>query len=158
MDTHPPSQTPAVSVRISADPIDGEALVRRVAGPAEGAVILFLGTVRDHNLERAVIRLDYEAYEPMALRELETVCAEAGKRFGLSRVAAVHRIGSLEPGQTSLGVAVSSPHRDAAYRASRWIVEEVKRRLPVWKREAYADGTDRWLAGRPASATRGAAP
>ncbi len=139
-----------VEARVGSEPIDAAALVRRVSGPSDGAVLLFLGTVRDHNRDRRVERLFYEAFEPMARKELSDVCEEAAATFGLSAVAAAHRTGTLAPGEASLAVAVSSPHRDAAYRASRWIVEEVKRRLPVWKREAYADGTEAWLDGHPA--------
>jgi len=139
-----------VEAVISAAPIDAAALVRNVSGPGEGAVLLFLGTVRDHNRDRRVERLDYEAFAPMARKELVAICQEAAGSFDLAGVSAVHRTGRLVPGEASLGVAVAAAHRDAAYRGSRWIVEEIKRRLPVWKREAYADGTEAWLDGHPA--------
>ncbi len=141
--------SPRVEAVISATPIDAAALVRGVSGPGEGAVLLFLGTVRNHNRDRRVERLDYEAFAPMARKELAAICEEAAGSFGLAGVSAVHRTGRLAPGEASLGVAVASAHRDAAYRGSRWIVEEIKRRLPVWKREAYADGTEAWLDGHP---------
>jgi molybdopterin synthase catalytic subunit len=139
-----------VEAVISAAPIEAAALLRSVSGPGEGAVLLFLGTVRDHNRDRRVERLDYEAFAPMARKELAAICEQAAGSFGLAGVSAVHRTGQLVPGEASLGVAVASAHRDAAYRGSRWIVEEIKRRLPVWKREAYADGTEAWLDGHPA--------
>lgn len=142
--------TQVVEAEIDTEPIDPAGLVARVSGPGQGAVVLFLGTVRDHNRGRPVVRLHYEAYAPMARKELAAVCGEAAAAFGLTRVAAVHRTGTLYPGQASLGVAVASPHRDASYQGSRWIVEEVKKRLPVWKREVYADGTETWLDGHPA--------
>jgi molybdopterin synthase catalytic subunit len=135
---------------ISPDPLDISGLVARVSGPDRGAVSIFLGTVRDQHLGRRVVRLHYEAYEPMARRELVSLCEEASRSFELSAITAAHRTGTLLPGDASLLVAVSSPHRDAAFRGCRWIVEEIKHRLPVWKREAYADGTEEWLDGHPA--------
>jgi molybdopterin synthase catalytic subunit len=139
-----------VEAEVVSAPIDVASLIESVSGPSRGAIALFLGTVRDHNRGRRVERIHYEAFAPMARKELASVCEEAVEAFGLAGVAAVHRTGTLAPGEASLVVAVASAHRDAAYRGSRWIVEEVKRRLPVWKREAYADGSEAWLDGHPA--------
>ena len=119
----------------------------RVGDPADGAVLLFLGTVRDHNDGRPVERLHYDAYQDMALRELRAIGEAAAERAGSDRVAIVHRTGTLEIGDVSLAVAVSSPHRAEAFDAMRWIIEEIKRRLPVWKKEHYADGKGEWLDG-----------
>jgi molybdopterin synthase catalytic subunit len=91
----------------------------------------------------------YEAYEPMARTELGRIVEEAEERFEVSAVSAAHRLGELELEEASLVIAVSSPHRPAAYDASRWVLEEIKRRLPVWKHEHYTDGSSSWVAGTP---------
>ena len=120
----------------------------RVGAAEDGAVLLFLGTVRDHNDGRPVERLHYDAYRDMALRELRAIAEEAAKRAGTDRIAVIHRTGTLEIGDASLAVAVSTPHRAEAFDAARWIIEEIKQRVPVWKKEHYADGKgEEWLAG-----------
>lgn len=136
-------------VDVTPDPIRPEDVRARVGDPANGAVILFLGTVRDHNDGRPVERLHYDAYRDMAVRELRAIAEEAAPLAGSDRIAVVHRTGTLEIGDVSLAVAVSSPHRAAAFDATRWIIEEIKRRVPVWKKEHYADGKGdaEWLDG-----------
>lgn len=126
-------------------PIDASALIRRVSRPANGAVLLFLGVVRDVNDGRAVTGIEYSAYESMAERELAAIASEAAERFGMSDIAIQHRVGELALEEASVGIAVAHPHRGAAYDASRWAIEEIKRRVPVWKREHYADGTREWV-------------
>lgn len=126
-------------------PIDASALIRRVSRPANGAVLLFLGVVRDVNDGRAVTGIEYSAYESMAERELAAIASEAAERFGMSDIAIEHRVGELALEEASVGIAVAHPHRGAAYDASRWAIEEIKRRVPVWKREHYADGTREWV-------------
>ena len=126
-------------------PIDASALIRRVSRPANGAVLLFLGVVRDVNDGRAVTGIEYSAYESMAERELAAIASEAAERFGMSDIAIQHRVGQLALEEASVGIAVAHPHRGAAYDASRWAIEEIKRRVPVWKREHYADGTREWV-------------
>lgn len=134
-------------VAVGEEPVDGEALRRWVAGRESGAVVLFLGTVRRSNRGREVASLSYEAYGSMAVDELERVGREALDRFAIERVAARHRTGVLRPGDAAVGVAVAAGHRDAAFDAARWIMEELKARVPLWKRERYADGEERWLDG-----------
>ncbi|HUF13805.1 MAG TPA: molybdenum cofactor biosynthesis protein MoaE [Longimicrobiales bacterium] len=134
-------------VDVTPDPIVPEEVHACVGDPADGAVLLFLGTVRDHNDGRPVERLHYDAYRDMALRELRAIVAEAATRAGTDRIAVVHRTGTLEIGEVSLAVAVSSAHRAETFDAARWIIEEVKRRVPVWKREHYTDGRGEWLPG-----------
>lgn len=129
-------------------PIDPAAVLDRVGGDADGAVVLFLGTVRDHNDGRPVRGLHYEAYEEMAGSVLEAIAREAGERADTDQVAVVHRVGELAVGEHSVAIAVASPHRSNAYDASRYIIEEIKKRLPVWKHEHYADGEARWLEGK----------
>jgi molybdopterin synthase catalytic subunit len=132
-------------VRLVRAPIDAAALLARVSRPANGAVLLFLGVVRDVNDGRAVTGIEYSAYDAMASRELADIASEAAERFGVGDVALEHRVGELALEEASLGIAVGHPHRAAAYDASRWILEEVKRRVPIWKREQYMDGSREWV-------------
>ena len=132
----------ATLVRRPIDPLD---LVRRVASPANGAVILFLGAVRQVNEGRAVTGIDYEAYEGMAASELEAIVNDGATRFGTDDIAVEHRLGELAVEDISVGIAVGHAHRDTAYAASRWVIEELKHRVPIWKREHYTDGTREWV-------------
>ena len=143
--------TPAA--RLHRDVIDPAALMRAVGRPANGAVLLFLGVVRDMNDGRRVTGIEYSAYEPMAEAELASIAREAAERFGTPDIAIEHRLGDLDLEEASVGIAVAHPHRGAAYDASRWIIEELKRRVPIWKRERYVDGTRDWVdpLGRPAA-------
>jgi molybdopterin synthase catalytic subunit len=134
---------------ITRAPIDPSEVLARVGSDEDGAVILFLGTVRNHADGRPVGALRYEAYDEMAAEVLERLVQEAAEKLGASRVAVVHRVGELDVGEVSVAIAVSSPHRDDAYRVSRWIIEEIKVRLPVWKREGYLDGEEEWVEGAP---------
>ena len=126
-------------------PIDPAALLAEVASTANGATVLFAGTVRETNEGRTVSGIEYAAYERMAIRELEAIVADAASRFGTSDVVVEHRIGRLALGETSVAIAVGHPHRAQAYDASRFIIEEIKRRVPIWKREEYVDGTREWI-------------
>ena len=133
--------------RITRGPIDTLAVLERVGGPEDGAVILFLGTVRNHADGRSVDHLEYDAYAEMAQEALQSLVQEAAEDLGTERIAVVHRIGRLEIGEASVAIAVSSPHRADAYRVSRWIIEEIKVRLPIWKKEGYVDGKQEWVKG-----------
>jgi molybdopterin synthase catalytic subunit len=144
-----------IAARLVREPIDPSALVASVSRPANGAVLLFIGAVREVNDGREVTGIEYSAYEPMAARELSDIASEAGKRFGVTDIAVEHRLGELAPEEASVGIAVAHPHRAEAYEASRWIIEEIKRRVPIWKREHYADGTREWVdPTRPAATAR----
>ena len=132
---------------ITSDPLDPARLRRRVGAPEDGAVLVFLGTVRDHADGRSVSGMQYEGYEEMALEVLRRIAKEACDRFSTPHLAVAHRLGALEIGEISVVVAVSSPHRAEAYGASRYVMEEIKRRLPVWKKEFYIDGAARWVRG-----------
>ena len=136
----------SVPARITTEPIDSAALLEQLTSGSDGAVLLFLGVVRDRNDGRAVSGIRYEAYAEMAESVLAEIVAEAERAAG-ARVAAVHRIGELAVGEASVAIAVASAHRAAAYEASRFVIEEIKRRLPVWKHEQYADGQAEWLDG-----------
>jgi len=133
------------ATRICRDPIDAAAVITSVTSPRNGAVLLFLGTVRDQNDGRAVTGIEYSAYEAMAERELADIASEASSRLAGADVAIEHRLGQLELGEASVAIAVGSAHRDEAYAVSRWVLEELKRRVPIWKREGYVDGTRDWV-------------
>lgn len=135
-------------VGITSAPIDPAVLLGRVGAAEDGAVLLFLGIVRDHNQGRPVAGVRYEAYVEMAETVLHEIAQEAAGRLGTQRVVVVHRTGELAVGEASVAIAVSSPHRAEAFEASRYVIEEIKRRLPVWKQEQYADGDVRWLDGQ----------
>jgi molybdopterin synthase catalytic subunit len=141
-----------VHTRLVREPIEATALLQRVARPAHGALLLFLGVVREMNDGRAVTGIEYSAYEAMAARELADIAVEVTRRFPLLDVAIEHRLGELALEDASVGIAVAHPHRGEAYDASRWIIEELKRRVPIWKREHYADGTRGWVDPARASA------
>jgi molybdopterin synthase catalytic subunit len=126
-------------------PLDLARLVAEVSDPANGASILFVGTVRDVNDGRAVTGIDYSAYVSMAERELAAILDEAATRFGTPHLVVEHRLGTLAVGDASIAIAVAHPRRGAAYDASRFIIEEIKRRVPIWKREHYTDGTREWV-------------
>ena len=126
-------------------PIEPAALVLEVGNIAHGAIILFLGTVRDVNDGRAVSGIEYRAYDAMAALELQRIVAEAAAKFGTQEIVVEHRMGELALGEVSVGIAVSHAHRDPAYEASRFVIEELKRRVPIWKREQFADGGADWV-------------
>ena len=126
-------------------PIDAAALLGEVASVASGATSLFLGTVRDVNDGRAVTGMEYTAYGAMAARELMKIVTEATARFGGAAVVVEHRVGELALGDVSVAIAASHAHRGHALDATRFVIEELKRRVPVWKREHYADGTREWV-------------
>jgi molybdopterin synthase catalytic subunit len=121
-------------------PLSVDALLAEVRHPGAGAVALFLGTVRDTNDGRAVTRLEYEAYGAMALAEMERIVREIEQSIPGARCALAHRIGALEVGETAVVCAVSAPHRPEAFAACRRLIDEVKARVPIWKREHGPDG------------------
>lgn len=126
--------------RIVRTRIGVDALVRVVRDPAAGAVVIFLGTTRDRNAGRRVVRLEYEAFTPMAEREMRRLAEEATRRWPIRRVAMTHRIGRVPVGETSVAIAVSAGHRGEAFLACRWLIDRLKEIVPVWKREHYRGG------------------
>jgi molybdopterin synthase catalytic subunit len=132
-------------VHVSPDPIDPTAISRFVAVPDCGAVVMFLGTVRDSSPGRAgVTHLEYEAYAEQVEVEIGRIVAEVRERWPARRVAAVHRVGNLEIGEISVAVAVSSPHRVDAFPAARYLIDELKSRAPIWKKEHWSEGAE-WV-------------
>ncbi len=132
------------SARLVHEPIDVACFC--AATPEDGALCLFLGVVRNQNAGRPVLRLEYEAYEEMALPLMEEIAAEAGRLHPVTRIQIVHRLGRLELGEPSVAIAVSSPHRSEAFAACRFAIDALKARVPIWKKEHYADGSA-WLEG-----------
>ena len=122
-------------------PIETRPLQEQVAHRGAGAVLIFEGITRDHFKGREVLRLEYEAYAPMALKEMETIGVELLKSWPQARVAMAHRIGEVAIGEASVVIAVSAPHRGAAYEASRFAIDALKARVPIWKKEFYSDGS-----------------
>lgn len=116
-----------------------------VLDPAAGGFCSFEGWVRDHHQGRAVLRLEYEAYQALAEKEGTRIIAETEEKFDILHAACVHRVGLLEIGEMAVYVCVSSAHRDAAFEACRWIIDEIKSRVPIWKKEFFADGEDGWV-------------
>ena len=130
--------------RLSAQPIEVAPLRATLLASGAGAYASFEGWVRDHNEGRAVAGLAYEAYAALAQAEGARVLAEARARFAILEVACVHRIGELALGELAVWVGVSAAHREAAFAACRYVIDEVKARVPIWKRERYADGAAGW--------------
>lgn len=134
-------------VAVFEEPIDPGSLVERVSSASSGATVLFLGTVRDHAPGRAgVTHLEYEAFADHVETKIREIVEEARRRWPIVVVAAVHRIGSLEVGETSVGVAVSTAHRADAFPAARYIIDELKERAPIWKKEHWPGGAE-WVEG-----------
>jgi MoaE-MoaD fusion protein len=127
-------------IQLGHDPIDPAALVRHVRTDSDGAIVTFDGCVRDNSHGRRTLYLDYEAYESMALKKLQEIAAEIHAKFAIDRVAIAHRLGRLEIGETSVFIAVSAPHRAAAFDACRFVIDTLKRTVPIWKKEYFADG------------------
>ena len=146
------SGEPAVTNRPSAsivrEPIRVLELLDNIKQPEDGAAVLFQGIVRNNTRGRRTLFLDYEAYEPMALQQMNDLADQAGKKFPIRQVVIVHRIGRLEIGETSVAIVVASAHRGAAFDACRWIIDTLKRTVPIWKKEHFEDGAV-WADGEP---------
>jgi molybdopterin synthase catalytic subunit len=130
--------------RVVNKPVNLQELVDYVRDPAAGAIATFIGTTRNNNEGRKVIALDYEAYPEMAEKELARVGEEAKEKWQICRMAIVHRIGPVQITEPSVIIAVSSPHREAAFAACRFAIEEIKRAVPIWKKEVY-EGGEVWI-------------
>jgi molybdopterin synthase catalytic subunit len=148
-----------MNVEIVDGPIDADELVAGVKAGADGAVCVFDGIVRDNTRGRQTLYLDYEAYREMALEQMRGLAEQARTRFGVRDVAMVHRLGRLMVGETSVLIAVASAHRGAAFDACRWLIDTLKKTVPIWKKETFAGGAV-WADGEPfpeeiAAATRG---
>ena len=125
--------------------IDAASVLDRVQSPGAGAVVLFLGTTREITDGRQTASLDYESYPEMARTKLAELEAEARRRWPIVECQIVHRLGRLDLGEISVAVAVSTPHRDEAFAAGRWLIDTIKQEVPIWKCENWADGTSDWV-------------
>ncbi|MBT8087047.1 MAG: molybdenum cofactor biosynthesis protein MoaE [Gammaproteobacteria bacterium] len=132
-------------IEVSAEPIDTAALRQSLFDSGAGGFCAFEGWVRDRNEGRDVLRLEYEAYEPLAISEGEKVLDEARQKFPYLQARCVHRVGTLEIGELAVWVGVAAAHRDEAFKACRYIIDELKVRLPIWKKEHYTDGDSGWV-------------
>jgi molybdopterin synthase catalytic subunit len=133
--------------RVTNQPIDLDELVGFVTDPEAGAISTFIGTTRDNNEGRKVTGLDYEAYPEMAEKELARIGEQAKKQWPICRMAIVHRLGPVQIGQASVIIAVSSAHRDAAFAACRFAIEEIKKTVPIWKKEVF-EGGEVWIGSQ----------
>jgi len=133
---------------VQSEPIDVPAVLAAVEGDAQGGVVLFVGRVRSSTAGRAVTRLEYEAYGPMAVSELESLAGTARASHGAERVAIVHRTGRLEIGEAAVAIAVAAAHRAQAFAACSWLIDTVKQQVPIWKKELYEDGSE-WISPTP---------
>ncbi len=131
---------------LTTEPLDVGAIARRVVPPNCGAIVTLDGFVRQFTKERETLYLVYEAYEPMALKEMEKLVKQAHKQFEIENVGIVHRLGRLDIGETSVVISVAAPHRRAAFEACEWLIKELKRTVPIWKKEVYAD-RETWVEG-----------
>ncbi|HXG36244.1 MAG TPA: molybdenum cofactor biosynthesis protein MoaE [Dehalococcoidia bacterium] len=131
---------------ITSQPLDPGKLAQRVRQDESGAVLLFLGVVRNHNLGRRVLYLEYDAYPEMAEKVMRAIAREAMQRWQLTDIAMQHRTGRLEIGETSLLIAVASPHRKEGFQAGQWLVDRFKEIVPIWKKEVW-EGGEEWIEG-----------
>ncbi|MGA2847641.1 MAG: molybdenum cofactor biosynthesis protein MoaE [Terracidiphilus sp.] len=136
------------AVSLSRQPIDSERLIATIKRGEDGAVVVFDGIVRDNSRGRKTLHLDYEAYEEMADSQMGKLAAEALQAFGIRQVVIVHRLGRLHIGETSVLIVVASAHRAAAFEACRWLIDTLKKTVPIWKKETFVDGAV-WAAGEP---------
>lgn len=135
-------------IAITDRPISVDQILRQAADPGAGAIVLFLGVVRDNARGRRVDHLRYEAYEELARRELERIAAAITDRWSVTRVVIVHRTGRLEVGEASVAIAVSAPHRNAAFEAGRFAIDTLKQIVPIWKKEVW-EGGEAWVGAEP---------
>jgi MoaE-MoaD fusion protein len=144
-----PTQTAnSGSVALTREPIDTPSLIAATKHAEDGAVVVFDGIVRNHTRNRQTLHLDYEAYEEMALNQMQTLAAQAREEHAVRHVTMVHRLGRIHVGETSVLIIVASAHRAQAYAASRWLIDTLKKTVPIWKRETFVDGAV-WAAGEP---------
>ena len=132
---------------ITSEPIVVMELIMQLQDPDCGAIATFSGTVRRHNFNRQVIRLHYQSYKTLAVKEGNKILGEAKERFDIFNALCVHRVGDLNIGETAIWIGVNAGHRDAAFNACRYIIDETKTRVPIWKKEIYVDGDSGWLEG-----------
>ncbi len=132
-------------IEITHLPIETDKVLASVQSDQSGASVLFVGTTRQFTGDKETLKLDYECYEPMAIKKMQQLCDQARIRWPVTECSIVHRVGTIELGEASIVVAVSTPHRLASFEAAQWIVDTLKQQVPIWKREYWADGTQEWV-------------
>ncbi len=136
-------------IKIQKDKIEPEKIQKSVLHERAGAIDLFLGTVRNHTEGKSVRYLEFESYQPMAIKELHRIADVAKKTWpSIEKIAITHRLGQLKIGEIAVAIAVSSPHRDTAFTACRFVIDELKKSVPIWKKEFFEDGAV-WVNARP---------
>lgn len=140
-------QTRETWMRLQTEPLDVAEVLRFLQTPAAGGIDLFVGTTRRWTDGRETSRLSYEAYEPMALKEMQELADEVRSRWSAERVCLWHRIGEVPPPEVSVILGVATPHRAEAFAATRFLIDTLKERVPIWKKEVYADGATEWVTG-----------
>lgn len=134
-----------IQISLTQEPIDYTALTESVRSPMAGAVVLFLGTVREMTGDRRTVALDYEGYPEMARDRMQSIAEDACSRWPVVAAAVIHRLGHMELGDISVAVAVSCPHRKDAFEAGRFLIDRLKEEVPIWKQENWADGSKEWV-------------
>ena len=137
-----------IDIQLLDTPLDPVHCTRYVAHAAAGGTVVFIGTVRDHTAGREVVRLEFEAYAPMAIREMQKIAEQATERWQALAIALHHRVGILEIGEIPVIVAVATPHREAAFEACKFCIDTLKETVPIWKKEIFTDGSV-WVAAHP---------
>lgn len=135
-------------IAVTDQPIDIQACLDAVQSERAGAVDVFIGTVRNHNNARNVVRLEYESFDSMAIRKMTELAEEAARRWPVEKIAIVHRKGVLSIGDVAVVIAVATPHRAESFEACRWVIDTLKQVVPIWKKEIYDDGEE-WLEAHP---------
>jgi molybdopterin synthase catalytic subunit len=131
-------------IKISAEPIDIQACIDAAQSERAGAIDVFVGTVRNHNNSKSVVRLEFEAYDTMAVKKMEELAQQAKSRWEIEKIVMVHRKGVLDIGDVAVVIAVSTPHRAASFEACQWLIDTLKQVVPIWKKEIYQNGEE-WL-------------
>ncbi len=132
-------------IEITHSAIDTNKVLESVNSTSAGAAVLFVGTTRQMTRGRETLKLDYECYEEMALKKMEQLRDRALEKWPIEKCSIVHRVGTVELGEASIAVAVSTPHRVASFEAAQWLVDILKKEVPIWKREYWADGSEEWV-------------
>ena len=137
-----------IDIQIKDHPLDTEECVRLVESPSAGGTVLFVGTVREQTKGKAVVRLEFEAYRPMAIKEMRKIAEEVQRRWQTDKMVIHHRVGNLEIGEVAVIIAVATPHRKAAFAACEYAIDTLKETVPIWKKEIFTDG-EVWVAAHP---------
>lgn len=132
-------------IEITKDVIDTDRVLASIRSDQSGASVLFVGTTRQFTGDKETLKLDYECYQEMAIKKMQQIHDQAMSRWPVEKCSIVHRVGTVEIGESSIAVAVSTPHRSAGFEAAQWLVDELKKQVPIWKREFWADGSQQWV-------------